>query len=113
MARMGRSGTERGRLNSQVTRGLSAVAIASALLAPAVTAAGPSPLQPRQAAGNQQPFSSSLWGDLTADLTALTGTGQNNPSADPGSLYTIENAIGARNVWKQQDAAGRQLTGRG
>ena len=58
-------------------------------------------------------LSTSAWGDLTADLTALNVLGLNNPAADPGSLYTIENAIGARSVWRQQDAAGRQITGRG
>jgi serine protease AprX len=58
-------------------------------------------------------LSSSLWGDLSDDLAALDGQDQNNPTADPGSLYTIENAIGARSVWKQQDSTGRQITGQG
>ncbi len=58
-------------------------------------------------------LSASAWGDLTADLDALDLLGHNNPTADPGSLYTVENAIGARSVWRQQDAAGRQITGQG
>jgi serine protease AprX len=108
-----RSSTDRAWLNGHVGRRLCVAVMALALTAPVASATQPSPLRPRVAVGTQQPFSSSLWGDLTADLTALTGSGQNDPSADPGSLYTIENAIGARNVWKQQDAAGRQITGRG
>ena len=63
----------------------------------------------RAAAG----LSATLWGDLTADLSALDLLGHNNAAADPGSLYTIENAIGARSVWRQQDASGRQITGQG
>jgi serine protease AprX len=58
-------------------------------------------------------LSATLWGDLTADLSALDLLGHNSAAADPGSLYTIENAIGARSVWRQQDASGRQITGRG
>ncbi len=58
-------------------------------------------------------LTASLWGDLGDDLAALDGSGHNNASADPGSLYTIENAIGARSVWRQQDASGQQITGRG
>jgi serine protease AprX len=34
-------------------------------------------------------------------------------TADPGSLYTIEKAIGAREVWQRRDASGRQITGKG
>ncbi|MEO6703929.1 MAG: S8 family serine peptidase [Jatrophihabitantaceae bacterium] len=82
--------------------GLSMAAGAISLAAPAV--ADPAP---------KAALSSSLWGDLTDDLSALDGHGQNNPSADPGSLYTIENAIGARSVWKQQDQSGHQITGQG
>jgi serine protease AprX len=58
-------------------------------------------------------LSASAWGDLTADLTALDLLGHNAPANDPGSLYTVENAIGARTVWRQQDALGRQITGQG
>jgi serine protease AprX len=113
MARTDRSGSSRGRLRGHTARGLSAAAVALSLMAGAVSAGPTAGHRPQPVAGSRQPFSSSLWGDLTADLTALTGSGQNNPTADPGSLYTIENAIGARTVWKQQDGAGRQITGRG
>jgi serine protease AprX len=59
------------------------------------------------------PLTSSLWGDLTDDLVSLDASGHNSASADPGSLYTIENTIGARSVWRQTDSSGRQITGRG
>src|SRR4051812_34710181 len=113
MARAGRSWTSRGRLAGYTARGLGAAAIALSLTAAAVSTTPTAAVHPAPVAGGRQPFSSSLWGDLTSDLTALTGSGRNDPSADPGSLYTIENAIGARGVWKQQDGAGRQITGRG
>jgi hypothetical protein len=58
-------------------------------------------------------FTSASWGDAIADAIAKATTGKNAPAADPGSLYTVENAIGARTVWARQDAAGRQITGQG
>ena len=67
----------------------------------------------RSAAKPSTSLTSTLWGDLTADLTALDNADHNNPTADQGSLYTITSAIGARNVWKQQDSRGRQITGQG
>ena len=39
--------------------------------------------------------------------------GKNSAAADPGSLYTVENAIKARSVWLSKDSAGRQITGQG
>ena len=44
---------------------------------------------------------------------ALDCYGKNDAKKDPGSLYTITDAIGARDVWKAKDAAGRAVTGRG
>jgi len=58
-------------------------------------------------------FAGGDWGDPTADKVAKAGTGKNVAIADPGSLYTIENAIGARAVWAQKDSSGRQITGQG
>ena len=81
----------------------------AAAAAPAVRASSSSSASPSSSAS----LASSAWGDLTADLTALNLLGLNDPADDPGSLYTIENAIGARSVWRQQDAAGRQITGQG
>ena len=58
-------------------------------------------------------FAGAKWGDPKADAIAKAGTAKNAATADPGSLYTIENAIGARTVWAQKDTSGRQITGQG
>ena len=55
---------------------------------------------------------SGAWGDPVADTVARV-KGRNFVAADPGSLYTVESAIGARKVWTKRDSAGRQLTGQG
>ncbi len=47
------------------------------------------------------------------DRASKNTKGKNTASLDPGSLYTIENVIGARKVWTQQDTAKRQITGHG
>ena len=54
-----------------------------------------------------------LWGDKHADRAALDGYGRNEAKQDPGSLYTVTAAIGARDVWKQRDGLGRAVTGQG
>jgi serine protease AprX len=54
-----------------------------------------------------------LWGDTSADNVATGADGTNNPAADPGSLYNIEKAIGARTVWSTRDSSGRPVTGQG
>jgi serine protease AprX len=54
-----------------------------------------------------------IWGDSSADTTAQNSAGVNDPTKDPGSLYTITNAIGARNVWTLRDASGKAVTGQG
>ena len=58
-------------------------------------------------------FSGDRWGDPKADDVAKAGSGKNAATTDPGSLYTIETAIGARKVWAQKDSTGRQITGQG
>src|SRR3954462_5625910 len=54
-----------------------------------------------------------LWGDAKADKVALNVDDTYDPRRDPGSLYTITEAIGARQVWRARDDRGRALTGRG
>lgn len=54
-----------------------------------------------------------IWGDATADRSALDLLGRNDARKDPGSLYTITEAIGARAVWRAKDRSGRAVTGRG
>jgi serine protease AprX len=59
------------------------------------------------------PWASSKWGDPSADTASKDSFGKNDPRKDPGSLYTVTTAIGARAVWSQTDASGRALTGQG
>jgi serine protease AprX len=54
-----------------------------------------------------------IWGDTKADRLALDGYDKNDAKQDPGSLYTITDAIGAREVWRTKDEGGRAVTGRG
>ncbi len=58
-------------------------------------------------------WSGSKWGDASADSAAKNAYGKNAAQQDPGSLFTVETAIGARNVWNKKDARGRQVTGQG
>lgn len=58
-------------------------------------------------------FDVAKWGDPKADKAGKSSSGKNDATLDPGSLYTIEGAIGARQVWLRQDAAKRQITGQG
>ncbi|GAA2724233.1 S8 family serine peptidase [Cellulomonas aerilata] len=52
------------------------------------------------------------WGDDQADKAALK-LGKHVDSLDPGSLFTLTHAVGARTAWTQKDAAGRAVTGQG
>jgi serine protease AprX len=52
------------------------------------------------------------WGDATADDSAKT-SGVNDPTKDPGSLFSVTTAIGARAVWGQRDTFGQAVTGQG
>ena len=53
------------------------------------------------------------WGSALADKVSKDATGLYQPQQDPGSLFTVTTAIGARAVWGQKDAAGRAITGQG
>jgi serine protease AprX len=61
---------------------------------------------------HQADISGTIWGDAKADQSALS-YGKNAAEKDPGSLYTITKAIGARAVWHAKDGAGRAVTGFG
>ena len=52
------------------------------------------------------------WGDALANALSLTNNGTYSAAQDPGSLYTIENAIGARSVWRRP-TDGKAITGQG
>jgi serine protease AprX len=58
-------------------------------------------------------FSWGSWGDPRADKVSLDGYGANQAHLDPGSMYTVGNAIGARGLWAMKDGSGRPLTGQG
>lgn len=81
--------------------------VADATAEPSATPAGPIGL----ASAPTAPVGP--WGDAKADTQAKQSTGRNAADADPGSLYTAENAINARTVWLQKDAARQQITGQG
>ena len=73
----------------------------------------PSSLQAPPGSVRHASFNDARWGDALADALSLDLLGHNNAAADPGSLYTVEKAIGARSVWQQRDSASRQITGKG
>jgi serine protease AprX len=76
------------------------------------SAAGPSPSahgDPVVTSG----FSASKWGDPLADTMSKDAYGNNAVKKDPGSLFTVEKAIGVRAVWTKHDASGRPVTGQG
>jgi serine protease AprX len=58
-------------------------------------------------------FSASRWGNPTADAVSKSANGTYQAKQDPGSLFTVDKAIGARKLWSQADASGQPLTGRG
>jgi serine protease AprX len=105
--RFGRT-TRWGRRVTVATVGLS-VALAPTLLYGNGTPA----TQQARATHRHGSFTMAKWGDDKADKAAKDTLGKNSAVADPGSLYTIENAIGARKVWQQQDSGKRQITGQG
>jgi serine protease AprX len=58
-------------------------------------------------------FAGSKWGDAQADATAKDAYGDNAASKDPGSLFTIERAVGFRSTWGKRDRSNRNDTGQG
>ncbi|MEH3076233.1 MAG: hypothetical protein PGN11_06070 [Quadrisphaera sp.] len=113
----------RQRLRSTALAGTALVAAATLVpAAPALAAspgdagtgvaavAAPTTLQP----GLLSSVLGTLWGDRkTDDLARNPLTGKYDARRDPGSLYSITTAIGARDVWQQTDARGAALTGKG
>jgi serine protease AprX len=58
-------------------------------------------------------FSDDEWGGETSDSVSEDTSGKNQAEMDPGSMYTVGRAIGARGLWAKEDKSGRPLTGRG
>jgi serine protease AprX len=63
--------------------------------------------------GTTSAFDGGRWGDPTADAVSKDSYGKNQAAKDPGSLYTVERAIGARGLWGKKDKSERNLTGQG
>jgi serine protease AprX len=90
------------------------VACGPILLCVPATSSPPPARQAVSAARSGAPdFADSKWGDAYADAIARDLSGSNSAKQDPGSLYTIDEAIGARAVWGEKDATGRNITGQG
>jgi len=85
----------------------------SATPAPAFAGQGTSPGSQAMAHATTGGFSGARWGDPAVDKLSKDAYGRHDAAKDPGSLYTVENAIGARGLWAKKDAAGRSLTGQG
>jgi hypothetical protein len=48
-------------------------------------------------------FSASRWGNPTADAVSKGANGTYQAKQDPGSLFTVDKAIGARKLWSHAD----------
>ncbi len=84
--------------------------LGSAAVGAAASSAGAATASP---AATHGPFNAAKWGDPKADKASEGPKGHHSATLDPGSLYTIENAIGVRKVWAQKDSTDRQITGQG
>jgi serine protease AprX len=89
-----------------------AVIGSSALLSGLVVGTGGTAHAAEDPAASTAPVAGTTWGDEKADKAALK-LGKHVDSLDPGSLFTLTYAVGARTAWTQKDAAGRAVTGQG
>jgi serine protease AprX len=88
--------------------------LAAATLALAVFDAAPTTNRSdRLAAPVLSGFAGGKWGDATADGMSKDAYGVHQAQADPGSLYTVSKAIGARGVWGKKDKSNLNVTGQG
>jgi serine protease AprX len=91
---------------------------ATALCAPATQAQAVSldtSVQPLPVSANRHSGFSSCgdaWGDSQMDRMSQDASGY-APDKDPGSLYTVGNAIGARALWAKLDRNAKRVTGQG
>ena len=58
-------------------------------------------------------FSGARWGNPRTDRVSQDASGMNQAALDPGSMFTVSKAIGARGLWAKWDKSGRALTGQG
>jgi serine protease AprX len=92
------------------TNAISAASATGAISAASATGATEPPKTGEHLA--QVGWASSKWGDPATDAKAKV-EGKNSPGQDAGSLATVATAIGARDLWKKNDADGRAITGQG
>jgi serine protease AprX len=83
--------------------------------APAQALVGDDAVAPAQtmAVATSSDFSAPRWGNSTTDAVAKDEYGEYQAAKDPGSLFTVGNAVGARGLWETKDRSGRALTGQG
>ena len=109
------------RLSSRTTRwgvGVAAAATAAAMCVPATQAQlvadeDASAGLVTTAAGTSSGFDGRRWGDASTDAVSKDDYGRHQAQKDPGSLFTVVKAIGARGLWAKKDESGRPLTGQG
>jgi serine protease AprX len=80
---------------------------------PLATGAGAAVAAEPEQSRDKATVAGTLWGDKSTDRTAKDAAGRNDAERDPGALYTVTSAIGARQAWRRKDAAGRAITGKG
>ncbi len=103
------------RRHSFRTRGTAAAGVLIAVATAALATPRPE-MQPeaiRLTAPHTSSFADAKWGSAQADNTAKNAYGDNAAQQDPGSLFTIEKAIGVRPIWGKHDSANRNITGQG
>ncbi len=88
------------------------MALAVAVI-PVTSAAPAMAKEPKAPKYSKTEVAGTIWGDAKADKKAKDFYGKNNAKKDPGSLYTITDAVGAQHVWHDKDDAGRAVTGQG
>jgi serine protease AprX len=106
---------------SRATRwgaGATAVATAAAMCvsassAQAVAGRGVSPRSGAMVVVATGGLSAVRWGNPTADAMSKGADGTYQAAQDPGSLFNVDEAIGARTLWSKQDSSGQALTGQG
>src|SRR5664280_1562169 len=106
---------------SRATRwgaGATAVATAAAMCvsassAQAVAGRGVSPRSGAMVVAASGGLSAVRWGNPTADAMSKGADGTYQAAQDPGSLFNVDKAIGARKLWSKQDSSGQALTGQG
>src|SRR6185503_8925594 len=94
------------------TAAIAVVMCVPAISAQAVDGEGASP-RSDAVGGTVGGFSGGKWGDTTVDSVSKDAAGTYQAERDPGSLYTVSKAIGARSLWVNKDESGRALTGQG